>query len=121
MSGGILDQRPRADRRPEPAGEPGHLHVVRHHRDDLVARLDQRGERDQVRFRSAVGHQHVRRRGAIHRRDQRSKLRRPVGLRVDQILMQQRGAIGLRFQQFLDAQRMHAALREIPGDLVLPD
>ena len=117
----ILAQVPVQDVGLQPAGEAAHLHVIRHHHDHVVARLDQQHQRDAVRLGSAVGDLHVRRgRAWIHRRDQRAELEGSVGLGIAERLREQRHAFILGVGQLLDAQRMHAAFRQVPADAVLP-
>ena len=60
-------ERPVADFGLQRPAEAAHLHVIRHHHHDLVRRLDQVHQRDEVRLRAAVGHQNVcRRRARVH-------------------------------------------------------
>ena len=116
----VVDERPFADRRAERPREAPHLHVVRHHHHDLVARLDEIPGRDEVGFRAAVGDQDMIRRS---RRDTstaicRAQRRRAVGLRVAQLLGEQRVARRRVVDQLAEAQRMHAALGQVELHLV---
>jgi hypothetical protein len=117
----VLAQVPVPDVGLQPAGEAAHLHVIRHHHDHVVAGLDQQHQRDAVRLGSAVGDLYVRRgRAWIHRRDQRAELEGSVGLGIAERLREQRHAFILGVGQLLDAQRMHAAFRQVPANAVLP-
>ena len=80
-----LAERPLTDLGLQRPAQAAHLHVVRHHHDELVRWLDQVHQRDEVRLGAAVGDLHVRRRGArIHRRDRRAQLGRAVRLGISE-------------------------------------
>ena len=114
-------KRPRPDAGAEPPREPGRLHVVRHHHDHIVTRLDQVAQHDAVGLGAAIGDLDViGGRARVHRGDDLPQLHGAVGLRVAQRLAEKRQPIVLRVGEILEAQGVHAAFREVPGHAVLP-
>ena len=77
---------------------------------------------DPVRFGSAVGDLDVVGRRAGRRATRwLPAARRAVGLRVGQMLFEERVAILLSVRQLVEPERMNAAFGDVPGDPVFPD
>ena len=106
------------DLRAEAARDAVELHVVRHDDDDLIARIDERGEREEVRLARAGRDEHVvARRVGVEPGDERAGLvaAHPVG--VAEALAAERVEVPHRI---LEGQRFEARLGEVVLHPVLP-
>ncbi len=104
------------------AGHAPHLHVVGQHDDDLVSRLQERGDGEIVRLRRTDGDEHVVRRGTrIQRGDRFAQLDGAVGLWVEHAHAGEVvGLATVHRQQLAQGHGVDTALGEVDVHHVLP-
>ena len=118
----LLVELKRADLRAEVLGQPGGLHVIRHHHGDFVAGLDQAPAGEEVRFGAAGRDEDLVGRGAgVERGDALAQEVGAVRLGVAEADVEQREGGGAgETEQLLDRERMHAGFGEVEAHPVFP-